>query len=369
MKLMYCLNSLKIKGGLERVLCERVNYMYENFNYDIILVTTDQNNENLSYKLDKRIKVKDLNINYFENNYKNIVLRYFFNIKRYVLHWKRFLKIIRKEKPDFIISFGYEDKIIFPFLKKGNFKLIREFHIGKYKEKKSIINNIKDILNKILLKKYDKYITLTLADKILRKDNKIIVISNPLTNIPLESSKCENKKIISVGRLEYQKGYDILIEVWKIISEKYPNWVLEIYGEGSDRKKLQEKINSLGLQETFLLKGTTENIQEKYLESSIYVMSSRFEGFGLVLIEAMSFGLPVVAFDCPCGPSEIITNNKDGFLIRFNNIEQMAKKIEELIIDKEKRKTFGSIGKKNVQRFSQEKIMKQWKNFFERNRV
>lgn len=365
MKLMYCLNSLKIKGGLERVLSERANYMVKNFNYDIVIITTDQNDEKLSYKLDEKIKIIDLKINYFKNDNKNIVLKHFFNIKRYIFHWKKIIEIIKKEKPNYIISFGYEDKMILSFLKKQSFKLIREFHIAKYDKSNSIVNIFKNILNNNLLKKYDKYVTLTLDDKSLRKDNKTIVINNPLTNIPLESSKCKNKKIISVGRLEHQKGYDILIDVWKIISKKYPDWILEIYGEGRERNKLQEKINILGLEKTFLLKGVTENIQDKYLESSIYVMSSRFEGFGLVLIEAMSCGLPVVSFDCPCGPKEIIKNNEDGFLIKFSDIEVMAEKIEYLILNEEKRKLFGKNARNNVQRFSQKNIMYQWKELFE----
>lgn len=162
-----------------------------------------------------------------------------------------------------------------------------------------------------------------------------------------------------------EKGYDILIDVWNIVFKKHTDWILEIYGEGSERKNLQEKINKLGLKESFLLKGVVKNIQNKYLESSIYVMSSRYEGFGMVLTEAMACGLPVIAFECPCGPKDIIKDNEDGFLIELGNIEQMAEKIEELIVNKEKRKFFGENAKINVQRFSQDKIMNKWKELFE----
>lgn len=182
---------------------------------------------------------------------------------------------------------------------------------------------------------------------------------------PEEFSKCENKKIISVGRLDSQKGYDILIDVWNIISKKYPDWVLEIYGDGPEKENLQNKINKLGLEKSFLLKGAVKDIQDKYLESSIYVMSSRYEGMPMVLLETMACGLPVISFDCPCGPKDIIKNNENGFIVKFGNIEQMAEKIEELIIDEEKRKLFGKNARKNIQRYSQDKIMNQWKELFE----
>lgn len=365
MKLIYCLNSLKIKGGLERVLCQRTNYMVKNFKYEVVIVTTDQDNKELAYELDKKIKIIDLNINYYKNDSKNFILKHILNIKKHFLYRKKLIKLIIKEQPNYIISFGYEDKFVIPFLKKKSFKLIREFHIGKYERMTSFKENIKNKINEILLKKYDEFIALTHEDKILRKNKKIKIISNPLVFKPKLLSNCTNKKIISVGRLEKQKGYDILIDVWNIISKRYPDWILEIYGEGKEREKLQNKINKLGLKNSFVLKGAVQNIQDKYLESSIYVMSSRYEGFGLVLIEAMACGLPVISFDCPCGPKEIIKNNEDGFIVELGNIAQMAEKIEELINDEEKRKLFGKNARKNIQRFSQEKIMNEWKKLFE----
>ena len=147
--------------------------------------------------------------------------------------------------------------------------------------------------------------------------------------------------------------------------KKSPDWILEIYGNGSERENLQNKINKLRLEKSFLLKGAEKNIQEKYLESSIYVMSSRFEGMPMVLLEAMTYGLPIISFDCPCGPKDIIKDNEDGFLVEFGNIEQMAEKIEKLISDEEKRKLFGKNARKNVERFSADTIMKEWKELFE----
>lgn len=370
MKIIYCLKSLKIYGGLEKVIIDRANYLSNKFNYEIVFVTTDQGNNSIAFPLSPKIKVIDLNINFSEiqNNKLNKYLKLFI---KFIKYKDKIKKIILKEKPNFVVSLGAEDKIILPFLKK-NYILIREIHLAK-KKYLEVTGNIfffhKYIfyaIGNLLIKKYDKVILLTEEDRKIRRIKKdAIVIPNPINiNIPA-SSNCENKKIISVGRLERQKGYDLLINVWKRLADKFPEWKVEIYGEGSEKEKLQNKIKKAKLEDRFYLKGTTDNIQEKYIQSSIYVMSSRYEGFGLVLIEAMNCGLPVISFKCKSGPSEIITDNVDGFLCEEENVIEMANKIEELIVNEEKRKQFGKNAKKNIQRYSQDKIMNQWKELFE----
>lgn len=371
MKLVFCIKSLYYAGGIERVLTNRLNYYIKNnYNYEITILTTDQNNNNYFYNIDKKIEIIDLGINYFDSESKNFFKRVIEFKKKQKIHLKKLNQIINNINPDIIISFGYQDKWLLPFLQKKS-KIILEHHTEKnfaLKQNNNIFYKIKNYYHlwkeKKLITLYDKFLVLTEEDKKQWNDKRVEVIPNSLTFYPERFSDCENKKIISVGRLTHEKGYDILIDVWNIVAKKYSDWTLEIYGEGPERENLQNKINKLELEKSFLLKGTDKNIQNRYIESSIYVMSSRSEAMPMVLLEAMSCGLPVVSFDSPCGPKDIIKENEDGFIIKFGDIGQMAEKIEELIVNKEKRKLFGANARYNIQRFSQDKIMNQWEKIY-----
>lgn len=371
MKIVFCINNIYSLGGGQRVLSQRVNYFVKNTKYKIYIITTDQKQKSCFYFFDPSIKIIDLEINYREDKNNFFLLRKLKVIYKRKKHLSRLNKLINEINPDVIAAHGTEEKWIIPEL-KYKCKKILERHIEKkavLKEANNFFRKIKGYLTiyreEMLIKKYDEFIILTEEDREQWNKPKIKVIPNSLTFYPSEVSKCENKKIISVGRLEYEKGYDILIEVWKEVFEKHKDWILEIYGEGSLRKELEEKIEKLGLENSLLLKGTVSNIQEKYLESSIYVMTSRYEGLPMVLIEAMACGLPLVSFDCPCGPKDVITDKEDGYICKFGNIEEMAKKICDLIENEEKRKKFGKKARENSLRYEESKIMNQWKNLFE----
>lgn len=371
MKVMFCIQGLFNSGGMERVLINRVNYLTEKFGYNCIIITTDQNNKDIYFKLGKETIHEDLGINYLLNK-GNILKRTKVYLEKKKKHKRKMEEIIKKYNPDIIVSMGDTDKYILPFV-KGNIKIILEHHFEKYfifKESRNFIYKLKDYIfikkEEQLLDEYDEFLVLTEEDKKQYKSDKVRVINNPLSFYPKEISKLDSKKVISVGRLLPQKGYDLLIEIWRKVIKKYSDWTLEIYGEGDLRKELQEKINNYKLQNHIFLRGREKNIQMKYLESSIYVMSSRYEGMPMVLVEAQACGLPIISFNCPCGPKDIITNNVDGFLCEFGDIEDMANKIIYLIENKEKREIFGKRARENSLRFSEDKIMTQWKELLEK---
>ena len=214
------------------------------------------------------------------------------------------------------------------------------------------------------VKQLDRFVVLTHEDSAYWKGlSNQIVIPNPITIEQGITSECTSKQVIAVGRYTYQKGFDLLISTWGIVHLKHPDWALNIYG-GGNREAYQQQVDKLGLQKAITCNGPVNHIAEKYRESSIFVLSSCFEGLPLVLMEAMSSGLAPVAFTCPCGPRDIITNGEDGLLCENGNIEKLADGICRLIEDETLRKEMGKKASISIQRFTVDRIMQQWDQLF-----
>ncbi|WP_158582128.1 glycosyltransferase family 4 protein [Parabacteroides sp. AF48-14] len=192
----------------------------------------------------------------------------------------------------------------------------------------------------------------------------LYVITNAISFIPEKGSTCLNKQVISVGRLTVQKGYDMLLEAWNKVVQKHPDWQLAIYGQGEDYAKLQSIIQQYAIGDSVHIFPPTRDIADKYLNASIYVMSSRYEGFPMVLPEAMACGLPCVSFAAPCGPSEIISQGEDGFITPVGDIQALSEKLSLLMGDEPLRCRMGEKARSNIMRYSVEQVMGQWENLF-----
>lgn len=259
MKIVFLTSTATSCGGMERVLYQRVKYMVEHFGYDITIISTENNPENRChggepfFNYDPKVKIIDLGINYDNLNFpenKECYLKKRLRVKeKRALHLERLNKAINEIKPDIIASFGEESRHVACKI-DYKCKKILEHHMNKASfvtgnKKASFLEKLKRIVRyyreKSFIDKYDRFMVLTEEDKNDWNDPRIIVIPNCLPFFPKESAKCENKKIVTVGRLVDQKGYDILLDVWKILAPKYPNWTLEVYGEGEKRKELEEK--------------------------------------------------------------------------------------------------------------------------------
>ncbi len=229
---------------------------------------------------------------------------------------------------------------------------------------------LRDIARKLAAKHSKYIITLTETDRKsylanLKCRAVVKAIENPLVFYPDEYTDCTKKVVLTVGRLNYQKGYNFLLDAWKIVSFKHPDWTLRIAGTGELEQQLKKQSQELNINSTVNFLGQISNMAEEYKNASIYAMSSRFEGFPMVLLEAMSFGLPVVSFDCHTGPGDMITNGEDGILVKNQDVEGLANGICKLIEDEALRKAMSLKARNNIKRFSKENILCKWNEVFQ----
>lgn len=366
-KVVFCISNIYGIGGMERVLLDRIKELEEKKKYKIYIVITENIKDNyFEYKFLKSIEIKNLEINYYNLKKVSIIKRIIMTKIKGLKHKKKLKLYLEEIQPDVVVALGTEEKYILPKV-KGKYRIILEHHFEKnyLKRKKGgvfykLLVKYLESKEKKLLEEFDEFLVLTNEDKEQWKSSKIKVIPNYCTIDTKRVSDLKNKKVIAVGRLEYQKGFDILIDVWKKVNEICNDWILEIYGEGNERKKLENKIREYGLEDKIFLKGIEKNIGNKYLESSIYIMTSRFEGMPMVLLEAQSYGLPLVSFDCPCGPKDMIENGKNGYIVKFADVEGMVSKILKLIQNESLRKKFGNNSLKSVKKYSKEVIIQKW---------
>ena len=192
-----------------------------------------------------------------------------------------------------------------------------------------------------------------------------LVIPNPLWFETTTFSDLKAKKVIAVGRHSYEKGLDRMLQIWQKVIQKHPDWTLEIYGKSNQNQELQKLSKTLNIDTNVVFFDPVKNINDKYREASILLMTSRTEGFGMVLIEAMAMGLPCVAYDCPCGPKAIIQNNENGFLIENGNIDSFVQQMELLIEDENLRIQIGKKAQESIKIYDLECIMQQWESLFE----
>ena len=375
LKIVYCTPALYMAGGVERVLTLKANYFAEHFGYDITIILTEGKDKPLFYSLSDKIKVINLDINFEELWTCSFVKKAFVYLKKQRIFKKKLTNELMRIRPDITISLLRREINFINEIKDGS-KKIGELHVNRanYRNFEAGDSNaIKNMFAKYWmrnlvshLKRLDRFVVLTEEDKAswTELDN-VEVIPDPLAFDIDKASPLANKRVIAVGRYVYQKGFDILLQAWAKIEKLHPEWELAIYGMG-DRTPYERIVEELHIDRNRChLNGPTDDIKQEYLNSSLFVFSSRFEGFGMALIEAMACGLPVISFDCPCGPKDIVRHQEDGLLVPSGDVAELSDAIHQLLSDDALRHVMAKKAIVNVRRFELSEIAERWKNLYD----
>ena len=383
-RIVYCTPALYSAGGVERVVSFKASYFAEQLGYDVTVIVTEGKGRDCYFPLSDKVKV----INYelgFEELWRASFLKKVFLYLTKQRRYKRLLKAeLLRIRPDFTISMLRREINFLTSIHDGS-KKIGELHVNRanYRNFEANDSNVfkrlfaqfwmKSLVSK--LKRLDQLVVLTDKSKSSWPElSNVSVIPDP---IPMNQGDWSHdsgqnqgpvpliRRVVTIGRYAYQKGYDLLLQAWAEVEKHYPDWSLDIYGMG-DQTSYRQLMSDLGIDaRRCRLNGPVEDVVKTYTDSSVFVLSSRFEGFGLVLVEAMACGLPVVSFDCPAGPDEIITDGVDGLLVPSGDVHALAGKLMTLMADEALRERLGQQARQSARRYEMAAIATQWKDLFD----
>lgn len=377
MRIVYVTETMVSSGGTEKMLSEKASYLVDVFGYDVTIISCTQiAGQANTFPLSQNVKQINLAIPYYRQYHYGYP-------KRLLVKWetnqalkKLLTKTIHQIDPDIVIGVARFAADIVTTIKCRAKKIIecheaRPFIMADMEGNRALVSRL--YTNLIMKKRYfrmierhaDVVVTLTEGDSHLwKKARHLEVIPNFSTMAVSRMADYKNKRVIAVGRLSAEKGYDRLLKIWKRVSPQHQDWSLEFFGDGKLHHMLTNMIHDLQLLNV-TINPPTPHISEEYSKSAICVMTSHFEGFSLVLLEAIRHGLPCIAFDCPFGPASIIKDGICGYLIEEDSIEQYAQKLS-LLMDQED--IWKSLSKEAIKRgedFSVETVMNRWRQLFE----
>lgn len=379
MRILYILRSMAMLAGTERVVSTKLNWLVDH-GYEITLVTYEQGNHALAFPLHPYIHVVDLNTVFFRYSHLSPIRKLLKYRKLKSLFAQRLKKVVEGFVPDIIITTAYSMIVAKKIVQvSGNAKLIMESHetcfsISNEYSRQShfMVQLIARLYDKFFyrnVKGFDLLVSLTQGDANEWKKffPRTEVIPNPLSYYPPSLNKSGEKechRIISVGRLEPVKGFNLLVEAFSLIADKCSNWHVVIYGKGSCEDSLRKQIEKKGLENRVHVMSPTSQIYDEYQLSDFYVLSSHHEGLGMVMLEAMSCGIPCIAFRCKYGPEEIIEHQETGLLVKNGDIQELSKAMLWMIEHPAERIAMGKRAREAVKKYQKEEIMNKWELLF-----
>ena len=380
MKLIYCIASVYNPGGMERVLLNKVRWFVRQGGYELMVVTTDQQGRAPFYEFPPEVQMVDLGINYSLDNSRPPVAKILSYFRKRRIHKEKLTELLMRERADIVVSLYPSESSFIPGIRDGSKKVL-ELHYNKYFRLQYNRRGLLGLADRYrmrqderIVRKFDKFVVLTREDAgYWGALPNLAVIPNAALEIPGQARNDENgarntdsRRVIAVGRLDYQKGFDRLLDAWALIPDEVrKDWTLDIFGQGEWEMMLKEKASVLGISDSARINRPTSRIFEEYARSAFLAMSSHYEGLPMVMIEAMACGLPVVSFDYPCGPKDIIREGENGLIVPEGDTAALAKAMARLMGNAELRQLMSEEARKVTSSYSEENIMRKWKQCFD----
>ena len=373
MRLLYFIPLLSTKGGQERTLIDKANWLAEH-GHEVLFVTY-ANDGPLAYSLNEKVKHIDFACPFFHIYQSSFFCRFHAALKLKRIFRQKMKETITTFQPDaIVVAFPLTEFFLDDLIRiVGRTPVIVESHLAYGYEaiERGYTEKILDVFfpPQRAVRKSDLLVALTERDaKIWRKHHhRVCVIPNPITYYPVPLPNVEkiDGRIICVGRISPQKRFDRMVDAFALIADKYPKWRIDIYGGGEEQGLflLNQQIRARGLEGRVIVYPPVNDIYVEYQRSQFLVLSSDFEGFGLVIVEAMACGIPVIATDCPSGPSEIIDDGKTGLLAKMD-VKDLADKMEWMITHEEERKNMGAQAYEAVARYRKDIIIPEWEKAY-----
>ncbi len=373
MKLVYCMADVYNPGGMERVLLNKLRWWARRGDCELLLVTTDQHGRPPFYDFPPEVRMIDLGINYKDDKGKNPVAKTLGYLRRRKQHQKKLTELLLREKADIVVSLFPSESSFIPEIPDGSKKVL-ELHFNKYFRLQyhrsgllGLADRWRTRQDEKLVRRFDRFVVLTREDA----ENwgalpNLQVIPNAALEIPQVQHAPGHKRVIAVGRLDYQKGFDRLLDAWALLPEALrKEWRMDIFGQGEWEDALKQQITRLGIGASAAVNKPTNRIFEEYAASDFLVMSSHYEGFPMVMIEAMAIGLPAITFDFLCGPRDIIRHEENGLLVKEGDIPALAVALQRVMEDPALLQKMSDGAKQIAQTYSEAAVMAQWEACFQ----
>lgn len=361
---------------MEKILTDKVNYLSDK-GYEITIVTTEQKGRDIVYPLHSSVKTIDLDVGYEDNNEGTFLSKFVNYPIKQKKHKDLLSEVLYKEHPDVAVSMFCGEERFLADIKDGSRKII-EVHFSRFKRiqysRKGIwglSDRIRSFVDAKVIGKFDKFVALTQEDlEYWGNPSNGIVIPNFVSSYPDTASDLSAKTVLAVGRLSYQKGFDRLITAWKNVCDACldvggDGWILRLVGDGECMDNLKQQALDLGIEKRVVFSGQQKDMDKVYRDASILALSSHYEGMPMVLMEAQAYGIPIVSFDCKCGPKDIVANNVDGFLVKEGDVDGLADAITELIKNEQLRMDMGLKAREHSLEWDKKSIMDKWQKVLE----